>query len=144
MPGTFELSRGKSGQVHFNLLASNRRVVLTSEAYKRKQSALVGIASVKKNAKKRDNFEKRTAKNGKHYFVLLAYNGEIVGQSQMYAHASTAYLGFARSEQCTCREGHGSDEQLGALRIEASRRSKDRVRPQSEDLGSTTRRARRR
>ncbi len=43
---------------------------------------------------KRDNFEKRTAKNGKHYFVLLAYNGEIVGQSQMYAHASTAHLGI--------------------------------------------------
>ena len=94
MPGTFELSRGRSGQVHFNLLASNRRVVLTSEAYKRKQSALNGIASVKKNAKKRANFEKRTANNGKHYFVLHAHNGEIVGQSQMYAHASSAYLGI--------------------------------------------------
>ena len=94
MPGFFELSRGKTGQFHFNLLASNRRVILTSEAYKRKQSALNGIASVKKNAKKRDNFEKRTAKNGKHYFVLLANNGEIVGQSQMYAHASSAYLGI--------------------------------------------------
>ena len=94
MPGTFELSRGRSGQVHFNLLASNRRVVLTSEAYKRKQSALNGIASVKKNAKKRANFEKRTAKDGKHYFVLLAHNGEIVGKSQMYAHASSAYLGI--------------------------------------------------
>jgi uncharacterized protein YegP (UPF0339 family) len=78
MSGSFE-------QFHFNLLASNRRVILTSEAYKRKQSALNGIASVKKNAKRRDNFEKRTAKNGKHYFVLLADNGEIVGQSQRYA-----------------------------------------------------------
>ena len=94
MPGTFELSRGKSGQFHFDLLASNRRVVLTGEAYKRKQSALNGIASVKKNAKKRGNFEKRTARNGKHYFVLLADNGEIVGQSQMYAHDSSAYLGI--------------------------------------------------
>ncbi len=32
MPGTFELSGGKSGQFPFNLLAPNRRVVLTSEA----------------------------------------------------------------------------------------------------------------
>lgn len=94
MSGSFELSRGKSGQFRFNLLASNQRVILTSEAYKRKQSALNGIASVKKNAKRRDYFEKRTAKNGKHYFVLLAENGEIVGQSQMYAHASSAYLGI--------------------------------------------------
>lgn len=94
MPGFFEITRGKSGQFRFNLLASNRRVILTSEAYKRKESALNGIASVKKNAKKRDNFEKRTAKNGKHYFVLLANNGEIVGQSQMYAHSPSAYLGI--------------------------------------------------
>ena len=79
MPGSFEISRGKSGQFHFNLLAANRRVILTSQAYKRKQSALNGIASVKKNAKKRDNFEKRTAKNGKHYFLLPANNGAIVG-----------------------------------------------------------------
>lgn len=94
MPGVFELSKSKSGQFHFNLLAANRRVILTSEAYKRKESALNGIASVRKNAAKRDNFEKRTAKNGKHYFVLLAANGDIVGQSQMYAHASSAYLGI--------------------------------------------------
>ena len=94
MSGSFELSRRKSGQFHLNVLASNRQVILTSEAYKRKQFALTGIASVKKNAKKRDRFEKRTAKNGKHYFVLLAHNGEIVGQSQMYAHDSSAYLGI--------------------------------------------------
>ena len=94
MPGSFEVSRGKNGKVNFDLLASNRRVILTSEAYEQKRSALNGIASVKNYAKKRDNFEKRTAKNGKHYFVVLAHNGEIVGHSQMYAHASSAYLGI--------------------------------------------------
>ncbi len=98
MPGSFAVSRGKNGQVHFNLHASNRRVKLTSEAYEQKRSALNGIASIRKNAKKRDNFEERTTKNGKHDFVLLAYNGEIVGQSQIYAHASSAYtLGSDRS-----------------------------------------------
>ena len=30
MGGTFELSKGKSGKFHFNLLAANKRVVLTS------------------------------------------------------------------------------------------------------------------
>src|SRR5215475_5949676 len=48
MPGSFEVSRGKNGKVNFDLLASNRRVILTSEAYKQKRSALNGIASVKK------------------------------------------------------------------------------------------------
>jgi len=94
MPGTFELSKGKQGQFHFNLLAANRRVVLTSQVYARRQSALAGVASVKKNARQRERFEKRVAKNGKHYFVLLAHNGEIVGQSQMYAYATSAYLGI--------------------------------------------------
>ena len=90
MPGAVEIARGESGQFHFNLLASNRQVVLTSDAYRRKHSALNGIASVKKNAKQRDNFERRTATNRKHYFVLLAHNGEIAGQSQTYADASSA------------------------------------------------------
>ena len=90
---------------------------LTSEVYKRKQSALNGIASVKKNAKRRDNFEKRTAMNGKDYFVLLAHNGEIVGQSQMYAHDSSAlpWDPFGH-EQCAGCKGERSNQELDALR----------------------------
>ena len=57
-------------------------------------TAINGIASVKKNATKRDCFETRTAKNGKSYFVLIAKNGEIIGQSQMYAHRTSAYVGI--------------------------------------------------
>ena len=34
--------------------------------------------------------QSKFAKNGKHYFILLACNGEIVGQSQMYTHDSSA------------------------------------------------------
>jgi uncharacterized protein len=63
-------------------------------AHKQRQSAVNGIASVKKNARKRDNFERRAAKNGKHYFVLLAHSGEIVEQSQMYAHTASVYVGI--------------------------------------------------
>ena len=90
----FVLSRGKSGKQHFNLLARNQRVILTSEAYGSRAAVLKGIASVKKSATKREYFETRTAKNGKRYFVLLAPNGEIIGQSQMYAAASGVYAGI--------------------------------------------------
>jgi uncharacterized protein YegP (UPF0339 family) len=38
--------------------------------------------------------QSKFAKNGKHYFILLAHNGEIVGQSQMYTHDSSAHLGI--------------------------------------------------
>jgi uncharacterized protein len=50
MAGKFVLKKGSSGKYHFNLLASNGQVIATSEAYERKQSALNGIESVKKNA----------------------------------------------------------------------------------------------
>ncbi|NJK42467.1 MAG: YegP family protein [Aquincola sp.] len=90
----FKLSQGKSGKFHFTLHAKNQQVVLTSEAYNTRAAALNGVASVKKNATSRESFETRTAKNGKSYFVLLAKNGEVIGQSQMYAHRSSAYTGI--------------------------------------------------
>jgi uncharacterized protein YegP (UPF0339 family) len=50
MAGKFVLKKGSSGKYHFNLLAGNGQVIATSETYERKQSALNGIESVKKNA----------------------------------------------------------------------------------------------
>lgn len=94
MAGTFELSKGKTGKSHFNLLAADKRVILTSEAYNSRAAALGGIASVRKNAKLRERFERRTSKNGKGYFVLLARNGEIIGQSQRYAQPTSCYAGI--------------------------------------------------
>ena len=90
----FKLSKGKSGKLHFTLHAKNTQVVLTSEAYNTRASAVNGIVSVKKNAATRVSFEVRTAKDGRAYFVLKAKNGEIIGTSQMYAHRSSAYVGI--------------------------------------------------
>ncbi|HTT54619.1 MAG TPA: YegP family protein [Streptosporangiaceae bacterium] len=50
MAGKFVLKKGSSGKFHFNLLAGNGQVIATSEAYERKEAALNGIESVKKNA----------------------------------------------------------------------------------------------
>ncbi len=50
MAGKFVLSKGKSGQYHFNLKAGNGEIIATSESYKSKAAALNGIESVKKNA----------------------------------------------------------------------------------------------
>ena len=94
MGGAFELSNGKAGKFHFSLLAANGRVVLSREAYNSRSAALAGIASVRKNASVRERFERRTAKNGKTYFVLIAKNGEMIGQGQMYAHPTSCYPGI--------------------------------------------------
>lgn len=37
-----------------------------------------------KNGCNEEHFEKKDSSNGKYYFVLLAANGQIIGQSQQY------------------------------------------------------------
>jgi uncharacterized protein len=53
-PMKFDLKKSSNGRLRFNLVASNRQIVATSETYARKQSALDTIASIKKNASNAD------------------------------------------------------------------------------------------
>ena len=48
--GKFVIKRGRGGKTHFVLLASNGRMVATSETYKSKESCLNAIAAVKRLA----------------------------------------------------------------------------------------------
>jgi uncharacterized protein len=48
--GKFVIKRGRGGKTHFVLLASNGRVVATSETYQSKESCLKGIDAVKRLA----------------------------------------------------------------------------------------------
>ncbi len=84
MAGTFELKKAKNGQFHFNLLAGNGQIVLTSEMYVARKSAENGIASVQKNSGMDERYKKLVGKNGKFYFTLVAGNSQVIGQSQMY------------------------------------------------------------
>ena len=81
----FEISVRKNGEFQFNLKASNGEIILTSEGYTTKAACLNGVESVKKNALEEKRFDQLVAKNGKPYFNLKATNGQIIGQSQMYA-----------------------------------------------------------
>ena len=94
MAGRFEISKGKSGKFRFNLHAGNKRVILTSETYNSKAAALAAITAARHSAKSRDRFERRLSKDGQTYFVLRARNGEVIGQSQRYAHDTSAYVGI--------------------------------------------------
>jgi uncharacterized protein YegP (UPF0339 family) len=85
MAAKFDLKQGGSGQFMFNLKAVNGEVILTSELYKQKQSAIGGIESVKANAADDSRYQRKTAKNGQPFFVLTATNGEIIGKSEMYS-----------------------------------------------------------
>ena len=85
MTSKFHLKTAKDEQFHFNLLAGNGEIILTSELYKSKPSAISGIESVQKNALREGAFEVKPAAGGKFHFVLKASNGQVVGQSQLYA-----------------------------------------------------------
>ena len=95
MAGYFELSAAAGSQFKFNLKASNNQVVLSSELYKTKQSALGGIASVQKNAPEDGRYQRKTAKDNSPYFTLVAGNGEALGRSEMYSSTSAMESGIA-------------------------------------------------
>ena len=112
MAGVFELSKGKTGKFRFNLHAGNKRVILTSEAYNSKAAALAGINAVRKNSQQRAQFQRRLSSKGRAYFVLLARNGEVIGQSQQYVHDTSCYVGIrsvmTNARKAPLRENSGS------------------------------------
>jgi uncharacterized protein YegP (UPF0339 family) len=85
MPAKFELKRAIDGKYVFNLKSTNGETVLTSQTYASRGSALSGVESVRKNVKTAARFERKVAKNGAAYFVLLAANGKQIGRSETYS-----------------------------------------------------------
>jgi len=84
MAGKFVVSKGNDGQDYFVLKAGNGETILQSEGYKARKSCENGIASVRKNSADENRFERRTAKDGRFFFVLKAVNGQEIGRSQLY------------------------------------------------------------
>ncbi len=84
MPAKFELKKAKGEQFLFSLKAPNGEIILTSELYTSKTGAKNGIESVRRNVSVAVRFERKTAKNGKSFFVLKAANHQVIGKSEMY------------------------------------------------------------
>jgi hypothetical protein len=91
----FEIHKDKKGELRFNLTAANGQVVLSSEGYKTKAACKNGIASVQKNCTDDACFERKMARNGKHYFALMARNKQVIGASQMYSAKRSMENGIA-------------------------------------------------
>ncbi len=80
----FKIFTGKDKQFYFRLTARNGEPILASEGYTSKSGCENGIASVKKNAVKDEQYKRLTASNGEFYFNLVAGNGEVIGKSETY------------------------------------------------------------
>ncbi len=88
--GRFEIFVGADEQFYFHLLAGNGEKMLRSEGYSTMQAAENGVASCQKNGVEPNAFELLQARNGQHYWNLLAQNGEVVGTSELYTTESSA------------------------------------------------------
>jgi uncharacterized protein len=78
----------------FNLKAANHEVILTSEVYEQKASAVAGIESVRVNGSQDANFEMKQSSANQPYFVLKAANQQVIGKSEMYSSEAAARNGI--------------------------------------------------
>ncbi|MEW6569012.1 MAG: YegP family protein [Chloroflexota bacterium] len=95
MPAAFVIHKAASGQFYFTLTAENNEVVLTNETYRDKDGAQKGIRSVRDNAPLDERHQRKTAADGKPYFVLVAANGEPIGHSETYSSTQAMEGGVA-------------------------------------------------
>jgi len=82
--GNFVIKKATNGEHYFNLKADNYQVILTSQMYSSKSACFNGIESVRVNCSDDSMYERKQSVNDKHYFVLKASNGQIIGNSEMY------------------------------------------------------------
>jgi len=85
---TFELYTDKADQFRFRSKAGNGEIILASQGYTVKESAMNGIESVKTNAADDVNYDRKETEAG-HSFNLLAANKLVIGSSQVYTTASS-------------------------------------------------------
>lgn len=90
---TFELFNDKAEHYRFRLKAGNGEIILASQGYTSKASAMNGIESVKANAPDDANYECKTTMAGAS-FNLLAANQQVVGSSQVYTTESSRDTGI--------------------------------------------------
>jgi uncharacterized protein YegP (UPF0339 family) len=83
--GNFVIKKATNGEHYFNLKAANFQIILTSQMYSSKSACFNGIESVRNNCSDDSRYERKQSVNNKHYFVLKASNGGIIGNSEMYA-----------------------------------------------------------
>ena len=95
MSAKFEVTKSPNGEFHFHLKAANGQIILTSELYKSKESALHGIQSVKVNAPHDERYERKVDHAGHPRFNLKAANHEVIGSSQGYSSEEAREEGIA-------------------------------------------------
>ena len=80
----FQVYVGRRRQFYWRLFASNGEIIVSSEGYASKAGCMNGIRSVKNNSTRDQRYQRKTARNGEAYFVLVAGNAKVIGASERY------------------------------------------------------------
>ena len=99
MAAKFEIQTSSDGSFHFHLKAANGEIILSSQQYKSKANARIGIDSVKANAPIDAHYTRKMSTSDQPYFDLKAANGETLGRSQMYSSAAAMEKGIASVQE---------------------------------------------
>lgn len=99
MAGKFVIDKAKNGKFYFVLKAGNGQVILQSQMYAALADARGGVESVRRNGTDEKNFRKLQSSRDEPYFTLVATNGQVIGQSEMYSGASARDNGIASVQQ---------------------------------------------
>lgn len=92
--GKFEIYKDTQGEYRFRLKARNGEIILSSEWYSSKEACYHGIESVKENSSKKEAFEIKASSHSSYHFDLKAWNGRIIGVSQIYHSKNSAENGI--------------------------------------------------
>ena len=90
----FDVFEAQNGDYYFNLHAANHEVILQSQGYSTRSSAINGALSVMDNGEILSRYEMQEAANGEWYFTLDARNGRVIGMSETYTTRSNAERGI--------------------------------------------------
>jgi len=88
-----ELWTDSTNAYHFHLLASNGQILVTSQSYSSRTSALNGMLSVLWNGSIAERYVVKAASGGGAYFNITAANHATIATSETYASDSNARAG---------------------------------------------------
>lgn len=82
--GNFVIIKTPNDEHCFSLKADNSQIILTSQMYSSKSDCIDGIELVRINCSEFNRYERKKSIDKKHYFVLKASDGQIIGNSEMF------------------------------------------------------------
>lgn len=82
--GKFVIIKTGNGEYYFSLKTADSQIILTSQLYSSKADCIAGIELVRTNCSEFSCYERKKSIDKKHYFVLKASDGQIIGNSEMF------------------------------------------------------------